>query len=131
MMYLLKKGSTFVTQLLIMVRRKEEKNDYWKTLFLFLKNFLLFSSICYPFFIEITCKSSLPEVFCKKDVLRNFAKFLEKHLWQSLLLNKVADWGSATLLKKRLWYRYFYCDFYKIFKNCFLEHMGTAASVPQ
>ena len=29
-------------------------------------------------------KSSHPEVFCKKRVLRNFAKFSGKHLWQSL-----------------------------------------------
>ena len=31
------------------------------------------------------------EVFCKKDVLRNFTKFTGKHLCQSLFLNKVAD----------------------------------------
>ena len=31
-----------------------------------------------------------PEVFCKKDVLRNFAKFTGKHLCQSLFFNKVA-----------------------------------------
>ena len=35
-------------------------------------------------------RSSRPEVFCKKDVLRNFAKFTGKHLYQSLLFNKVA-----------------------------------------
>ena len=29
-------------------------------------------------------RSSLPEVFCKKGVLRNFTKFTEKHLCQSL-----------------------------------------------
>ena len=34
--------------------------------------------------------SSRPEVFCKKSVLRNFAKFSGKHLCQSLLFNKVA-----------------------------------------
>ena len=26
------------------------------------------------------CRSSRPDVFCKKDVLRNFAKFTGKHL---------------------------------------------------
>ena len=26
-----------------------------------------------------------PEMFCKKGVLRNFAKFTEKHLCQSLI----------------------------------------------
>ena len=34
--------------------------------------------------------SSRPEVFCKKSVLRNFAKFSGKHLCQSLFFNKVA-----------------------------------------
>ena len=47
------------------------------------------------------------QVFCKKDVLRNFAKFTEKHLCQGLFLNKVtglrpATFRPATLLKKRL-----------------------------
>ena len=36
-------------------------------------------------------RSSRPEVFCKKGVLRNFAKFTGKHLCQSLFFNKVAD----------------------------------------
>ena len=34
-------------------------------------------------------RSSRPEVFCKKDVFRKFAKFLRKHLCQSLFSNKV------------------------------------------
>ena len=42
------------------------------------------------------------EVFFKKDVLKNFAKFTGKHLCQSLFYNKVADMRPATLLKKRL-----------------------------
>ena len=36
-------------------------------------------------------RSSLPEVFYKKSVLRKFAKLLGKHLCQSLFFNKVAD----------------------------------------
>ena len=36
-------------------------------------------------------RRSRPEVFCKKGVLRNFAKFKGKHLCQSLFFNKVAD----------------------------------------
>ena len=47
-------------------------------------------------------KSSRPEVFCKKGVLRNFAKFTEKHLCQSLFSNEVADLravpGKGTFL---------------------------------
>ena len=52
-------------------------------------------------------RSSRPEVFCKNWVLRNFAKFTRKHLCQSLVLNKVAGLRPATLLKKRLWHRWF------------------------
>ena len=33
---------------------------------------------------------SRPEVFCKKDILKNFAKLTGKNLCQSLLFNKVA-----------------------------------------
>ena len=41
------------------------------------------------------------EVFCKKDVLRNFTNFTGKHLGQSLsFFNKVAGLRPATLLKK-------------------------------
>ena len=35
-------------------------------------------------------RSSRPDVFCKKGVLRNFAKFTGKHLYQRNLLNKIA-----------------------------------------
>ena len=35
-------------------------------------------------------RTSRPEVFCKKGVLRNFTKFTGKHLCQSLFFNKVA-----------------------------------------
>ena len=35
-------------------------------------------------------KNSRPELFCKKGVLRNFAKFMGKRLCQSLFFNKVA-----------------------------------------
>ena len=35
-------------------------------------------------------KKSRMEVFCKKGVLRNFAKITGKHLCQSLFFNKVA-----------------------------------------
>ena len=46
-------------------------------------------------------RRSLPEVFCKNGVLRNFAKFTGKHLCQRLFLNEVAGLRPATLLKKR------------------------------
>ena len=45
-------------------------------------------------------RSSRPEVFCKKGLLRNFAKFTRKHLCHSLFFNKVAGLRPATLLKR-------------------------------
>ena len=54
------------------------------------------------FFID---RSSRPEVFCKKGVLRNFAKFTEKHSCQSL--------------KKEALAQVFFCEFCEISKNNF------------
>ena len=49
-------------------------------------------------------RSSRPDVdlFCKKGVLRNFAKFTGRHLCQNLFFNKVTGLRPATLFKKRL-----------------------------
>ena len=67
-------------------------------------------------------RSSRPEVFCKKGVLRNFANFTRKHLCHSLFFNKVA--GLATLLKKRLWHRCFPVKFVKFLRTSFfIEHL--------
>ena len=38
----------------------------------------------------------------KNSILRNFAKFIRKHLRHSLVFDKVAGLKAATLLKKRL-----------------------------
>ena len=56
----------------------------------------------------------------KKVVLRNFEKFTEKCLRQSLFFNNVA-FRSATLLKNRLWHRCFPVNFAK-------EHLRTIVS---
>ena len=58
-------------------------------------------------FNENRVRSSSPEVFCKKGVLKNFTRFTGKYLYQSLFYNKVASLRPATLLKKRLWQRLF------------------------
>ena len=56
------------------------------------------------------CRSSHPRCSVKKGVLRNFTKFTGKQL--SLCFNnKVAGLSSATLLKKKLWYRCFPVNF--------------------
>ena len=75
---------------------------------------------------QSTFRSSRPEVFCKKGVHRNFAKFQRKHLCQSLFLNKVAGSGlrPATFLKKRLWHSCFPVNFANIrIKPFFIEHL--------
>ena len=64
-------------------------------------------------------------MFCKKGVLRNFAKFTGKHLCQSLFFNKVAGLRPGTLLKKILWHRCFLVNFTKFLRTPFLtEHLG-------
>ena len=69
-------------------------------------------------------RSSRPEVFCRKGVLRNFTKFTGKHLCQSLLFNKVAGLRPATLLKRRLWHRCFPVNFTKFQRTPFFtEHL--------
>ena len=70
------------------------------------------NKFAYSFIVE-NIRSSRPEVFCKKGVLRNFAKFTGKHLCQSLFYNKVAALRPATLLKERLWHRSFPVNFVK------------------
>ena len=57
---------------------------------------------CHAIYCLDCYRGSRPEMFCRKGVLRNFAKFTEKHLCQSLFFNKVAGLRPTTLLKRRL-----------------------------
>ena len=66
-------------------------------------------------------RSSRPEVFCKKGVLRNFTKITVKHPCQSLFFNKVAGLRIANLLKERLWHKCFTVNFLKFLKNTFFH----------
>ena len=50
-------------------------------------------------FSKSTCRNSRSDVFCKKGDLRNFAKFIGKHLCQSLYFNEAAGLRPVTLLK--------------------------------
>ena len=72
------------------------------------------------------------EVFYKKAVFRNFKKFTEKHLCQSLFFNKVAGLSCTTcnFIKKGTLAQVFSCEFYEIFKNTYFEeHLRLAVSV--
>ena len=58
----------------------------------------------------------------KKGALTNFTKFTGKHLCQSLHFNKVIGLKTATLLKKKLWHRYFPVDFAKFLRTPYLQN---------
>ena len=62
-------------------------------------------------------RSNRPELLYKKGVLRNFAKFTGKHLYQSLFFKK----ESLAQVDS--------CEFYGISKNTFFkEHLWTTVS---
>ena len=82
-------------------------------------------------FILLSCcavlRSSRPDEFCEKGVLRNFAKFLRKHFCQSLFFNKVAGaslfnkvaGAACNFIEKETLAQVFSCEFCKISKNTF------------
>ena len=83
------------------------------SLFYDFTHFLLYflKKICHGFDSKIVnrfCKtftdywSSHPEVFCRKDVLRSFAKFTGKHLCQSLFLIKWQASACSFIKKETL-----------------------------
>ena len=76
----------------------------------------LWAAACENQHLSDKFRSSRTEVFCKKGVLRTFAKFTVKHLCQSLLFNKVAG--------LRLWHRCFPVNFVKFLRPSFcIEHL--------
>ena len=70
-----------------------------------------------------------PEMFCKNDVPKNFAKFTGKHLCQSLFFNKVAPLSLTTSLKiKETLEQVLYCESCEIFKNVFFHRIPPVAA---
>ena len=68
-------------------------------------------------------RTSRPEVFCKKGVVRNFSNSQE-NTCARVFFNKVAGLKPANLLKKRLRHRYFSVNFAKFLEAPFLtEHL--------
>ena len=63
----------------------------------------------------------------KKDVLKNFAKITEKHMFRSLFFNKL----PKTLLKKRPRHRCFPWNIGNFKDTYFVEHLRTVASEDQ
>ena len=56
----------------------------------------------------------------KKGVLKNFSKFIGKHLCWSLFLNKITGWG-LHFIKKETPTQVLSCEFCEIFKNTFFH----------
>ena len=67
------------------------------------------------------------EVFFKKDVNKNSAKFRGKHLCQSLFFNKVATIG-LNFIKKETLVQVFSCEFCEIFKNTYFYRRPPVAA---
>ena len=72
-------------------------------------------------------RSSHSDVFCRRGVLRNIAKFTEKHLRQSLFFNKVGGLRPATLLKRDSGTGIF-IEFSEISKKSFFDRTPLAAA---
>ena len=71
------------------------------------------------FCMIIRHRSSL-QVFRKKGVLKDLAKFTGKHLYQILSFNKVAGLSLQLYLKNRLWHWCFPVNFAKSLRTPFL-----------
>ena len=69
----------------------------------------------------IICRSSHWRCSLRKGVLRSLLKVTGKHLCKSLLFNKVAGLRPATLLKNKIWHRYFPINFAKFLRARFLR----------
>ena len=70
------------------------------------------------------------QAFCWKIIIKSFAKFTGNHLSWSLLLNKVAGWRPANVLKMETPEQLFPYKFCKNFKNTyFVERLHTFTTV--
>ena len=67
-------------------------------------------------------RSSRPDVFCRKDILRNFAKFTRKHFLPEFLFLIELQAPPALFLKKGLWHSCFSVNFAKFLRTPFLQN---------
>ena len=70
----------------------------------------------------LCCRSIRRRCSIKKGVLKNFAKFTEKHLYRNLFFNGVACLRPATLLKKILRHRRFPVNFARFLRTPFSQN---------
>ena len=85
------------------------------TFFLSVVDWTFYKSNCILLLCDLRVRSSRQEVLSKKDVLRNFAKFIGKHLRHSLFFKKET---LAEVLS---------CEFCEISKKAFSYRTSTVA----
>ena len=76
--------------------------------------------------IGLMFRSTLPELLCEKDVLRNFAKFTGKHLCWGLFFNKLANLRPNTLVQV---FSYQFCEISKHIFQLLLYVFDSAISL--
>ena len=103
------------------------KNAWWMKLKFFSKK----CHLCFYNIWSFHCQKQLPEVFCKKDVVKNLTIFMGKTC-VGVSLIKLQGWRPATLLKKYSNTQVFSCEIWKTFKKTYFEeHLQTTASAAQ
>ena len=91
---------------------------YWRLFFLTLNSLIVTILIIFVHFIiqdsvKVRYRSSHPEVFCKKGVLRNFEKFTGKHLCQRLFFDKAGGLKLSKICYQRKMKSTFLVDGFK------------------
>ena len=103
-------------------KKTKQKNDSKNTLWHFVVKRKFIASLL-DNLKHANGRSSRPEVFYKKGVLKNFAKFTGKHQCQSLFLIKLLA-EACNLIKKKTLAQVFSYEFCENLKNTFfIEHL--------
>ena len=76
-------------------------------------------------YVIVKTRSSRSEVFCKKGVPINFAKFTGKHLCQSLFSNRPQ---ACNFTETETLAQVFSCEFCEISKNTFFHRAPLVAA---
>ena len=67
---------------------------------------------------RIFCRSSHPDMFCKKSALKYLAKLTGKHVSRNLFFKKKkSGYRPANLFNKRLMRRFFFCEIFRTFSE--------------
>ena len=100
-----------------------QSSFFWKIEYAFLFSHYLeipqFKIGWYSQFMFLISRSSRSEVFCKKSVLRNFAKLTRKHMCQA---------SPCNFIKKETLAMVFSCEFCESFKNNFSYSTHSVAA---